>query len=154
VRVFNTAEKNGEIVLRCALDPLETARVSEVPLWMFDPVACCHVTSAISPLVTCEALRDLKRLLADTSLAAQANMVQAEHHPLLLTGGADATRDEPTTGRSTRPVSSLSEDTAVYALAAGGTAADDALAGAIAGAIAAATPTRAVRRRTPTGGVR
>jgi hypothetical protein len=150
VRIFNTVEKNGEIVLRCALDPLETARVSEVPLWMFDPVACCHVTSAISPVVTCEALRDLKRLLADTSLAAQANMVQAEHHPLLLTGGADATRDEPTTGRSTRPVSSLPEDTAVDALAAGGTAADDALAGAI----AAATPTRAVRRRTPTGGVR
>ena len=78
MRIFNTVEKNGEIALRCALNPLETARVSEVPLWMFDPGACCRVTSAISPVVTCEALRELKRLLADTSLAAQADMVQAE----------------------------------------------------------------------------
>jgi hypothetical protein len=46
VRIFNTVEKNGEIVLRCALDPLETARVSEVPLWMFDPVACCQTTQS------------------------------------------------------------------------------------------------------------
>ncbi len=150
MRIFNTVEKNGEIVLHCALDPLETARVSEVPPWMFDPAACCDVTSAISPVVTCEALRDLKRLLADTSLSVQANMIQAQHHPLLLAGGSDATRDNPTTWRSTRPVSSLPEDTAVDDPAAGGTAADDALAGAI----AAATPTRAVRPRTPTGGVR
>jgi hypothetical protein len=39
VRIFNTVERNGENVLRCALDPLGTARVSEVPLWMFDPRA-------------------------------------------------------------------------------------------------------------------
>ncbi|OXC79282.1 hypothetical protein [Caballeronia sordidicola] len=76
--IFNTVEKNGEIVLRCALDPLETARVSEVPLWMFEPVACCHVTSAISPVVTCEALRDLKGVVAKIDGAG-------ERSPAILT---------------------------------------------------------------------
>jgi hypothetical protein len=28
--IFNVVEKNGQAVVRCALDPLETARVSEV----------------------------------------------------------------------------------------------------------------------------
>jgi hypothetical protein len=140
VWVFNTVEKNGETVLRCALDSLETSRVSEVPQWMFDPLACCRITFAIHPVVSCEALHELKRLLADRSLAHQTYMVQAEHHPFLRTGGADATRDEPATGRSTRPVSSLPEDTTVGAPAAGGTAAD----GALAGTIAAATSTRAL----------
>jgi hypothetical protein len=69
-------------------------------------------------------------------------MVQAEHHPLLRTGGADATPDQPATGRSTRPVSSFSEDATVDAAAAGGPAGD----GAFAGATAAATPSRPVCR--------
>ena len=78
------------------------------------------VTSATSPAVSCEALRELKYLLAQAPAAGQRDMVQAEHHPLLRTGGADATPDQPATGRSTRPVSSFSEDATVDAPAAGG----------------------------------
>jgi len=52
VWIFNTVEKTGETILRCALDSLETARVSEVPQWMFDPLACSRITFAIDPVVT------------------------------------------------------------------------------------------------------
>ena len=75
--IFNVVEKNGEIILRCALDPLETARVSEMPQWMFDPVACRHIRSSALPIVDSDALRELKRLLTDKSLASQLNVVQA-----------------------------------------------------------------------------
>ena len=61
--IFNVVEKNGEIILRCALDPHEaTARVSEMPQWMFDPVVCRHIRHSVLQFVDCEALRELKRL--------------------------------------------------------------------------------------------
>lgn len=149
--IFNVVEKNGEIILRCALDPLEaTARVSEMPQWMFDPVICRHIRYSVLPIADCEALRELKRLLTDKSLATQLNVVQAEHRPLSFTGGADATRSEPPSGRSTRSVSTLPRDARVGASAGGSEAADSAPAGAI----TAATPTRIARRGTRTGGVR
>ena len=139
VWIFGTVErKNAETVLRCALEPFETARLLEVPQWMFDPVACCRVTSATSPAVNCEALRELKRLLAQRPRAGQDGVVQAEHHPLPRTGGADATPDKSATGRSTRPVPSFSEDTTMGAPAARGPAADSAFADAT----AEATPSR------------
>jgi hypothetical protein len=131
-------EKNAESVLRCGREPFDTAGLLEVPQWMFDPVACCRIFSATSPAVSCEALRELKHLLAQAPAARQRDMVQAEHHPLLRTGGADATPDQPATGRSIRPVSSFSEDATVDAPAAGGPAGG----GAFAGATAAATPSR------------
>jgi len=148
--IFNVVEKNGEIILRCALDPLETARVSEMPQWMFDPVACRHIRSSALPIVDSDALRELKRLLTDKSLASQLNVVQAEHRPLSCTGGADATRSEHPSGRSTRSVSALPRDARVGASAVGSAAADTAPAGAT----TAATPTRTSRRGTRTGGVR
>jgi hypothetical protein len=87
VWIFTTIErKNAESVLRCGREPLDTAGLLEVPQWMFDPVACCRITSATSPAVSCEALRELKHLLAQAPAARQRGMVQAEHHPLLRTG--------------------------------------------------------------------
>jgi hypothetical protein len=89
--IFNVVEKNGEIILRCAIDPLEaTARVSEMPQWMFDPVICSQIRYSVLPIVDCEALRELKRLLTDKCLAAQLNVVQAEHRPLSFTGSIRA----------------------------------------------------------------
>jgi hypothetical protein len=41
--------KNAESVLRCGREPFETAAMLEVPQWMLDPVACCHITSSRSP---------------------------------------------------------------------------------------------------------
>jgi hypothetical protein len=149
--IFNVVEKNGEIILRCAIDPVEaTARVSEMPQWMFDPVICRQIRYSTLPIVDCAALRELKRLLTDKCLAAQLNVVQAEHRPLSFTGGADATRSESPSGRSTRSVSALSRDARVGASAGGSAAADSAPAGAA----TAATPTRIARRGTRTGGVR
>jgi len=82
VWIFTTIErKNAESVLRCAREPFDTAGLLEVPQWMFDPVACCRMTSATSPAVSCEALRELKYLLAQAPAARQRGMVQAEHHP-------------------------------------------------------------------------
>jgi hypothetical protein len=147
--IFNVVEKYEQTVLRCSLDPLETVRVSEVPQWMFDPVACSHITSSALPIVDCEALRELKRLLTDKSLAAQL-VVQAEHRPLFCAGGADATRAEPSTGRSTRSVSTLSKEARVGESAVRSPASDNASAGAT----TAATSTRASRRVTRTGGAR
>ena len=149
--IFNVVEKNGEIILRCALEPLEErARISEMPQWMFDPVICRHIRYSVLPIVGCEALRELKRLLTDKSLAAKLDVVQAEHRPLSCTGGADATRSESPSGRSTRSVSALPRDARVGASAGGSAAADSAPAGAT----AAATPTRIARRGKRTGGVR
>jgi hypothetical protein len=59
--IFSVVEKNGEMIRRCALDPLEaTARVSEMPQWMFDPVICRHIRYSALPIADCEALRELK----------------------------------------------------------------------------------------------
>ncbi|WP_164708038.1 hypothetical protein [Paraburkholderia phosphatilytica] len=90
--IFSVVEKNGEIILRCSLEPRETTRVSQMPQWMFDPVARLHIRSSAFPIVDCSALRELKHLLTDKSLCAQFNVVQAEHCPLSYTGGNDATR--------------------------------------------------------------
>jgi len=143
VFVVNTIAKHGEMILRCALEPLETTRVLEVPQWMFDPVACCHVTCATSPVVDCAALRELKHLLADKPFSTQGSVVKAGHQPLLCTGGADAPHDQPASGRSAQSDSAVSKDAAVGASAARGPAAD----APFTGPIVAATPTRALRRR-------
>jgi hypothetical protein len=148
VFVFSTIAKNEEIIFRCALEPHETARVLEVPQWMFDPVACCHVTCATSPAVDCAALRELKPLLADKPFSTPGSVIKAGHQPLPCTGGADASHDKPASGRSAQSDSAVSKDAAVGAPAASGPAAD----APVTGTIAAATPARAVRRRTRSGG--
>ena len=54
VWIVTTIErKNAESALRCGQEPFDTAALLEVPQWMFDPVACCRITSATSPAVTC-----------------------------------------------------------------------------------------------------
>lgn len=69
VWIFTTTErKNAESVLRCGQEPFDTAGLLEVPQWMLDPVACCRITSATSPAVNGEALRELKRLLSGNAV--------------------------------------------------------------------------------------
>ncbi|MGF6758968.1 hypothetical protein P3T16_006396 [Paraburkholderia sp. GAS42] len=92
--IFNVVEKNGEIILRCALDPLEaTARVSEMPRWMFDPVICRHIRYSVWPIADCEALRDLRRLLTDKSLAARDDL-NAQCRAIAASTGARLTLTE------------------------------------------------------------
>jgi len=94
VSVFNTVAKNGDEVFRCGLESMETAWPLEVPQWMFDPAACFRIHFATSPAVNCEALLELKR----------EAVLQAGHHSLPRTGGADATLYEPAAGGSCEAV--------------------------------------------------
>lgn len=117
---------------------------------MFDPAACCRIHFATSPAVNCEALLELKRLLSAVAVASSDVVLQAEHHSLAFTGGADATLIKPTAGDSTQPVSALSEDIAMGAVATGGAATHDALVGAT----ATLTSPMVARRRSRKGGGR
>jgi hypothetical protein len=150
VAVFNRAAKNEGEVLRCSLEAMEQARPIEVPQWMFDPAACCRMHLVTSPAVNCEALLELKRLLARATAGCNKAVLQAQHHSLANPGGADATHAEPAAGDSIQLVSSSSEDVAVVAVAIRSAAERSALVGAT----AAPLSRRAAQRHGRKGGGR
>ena len=49
-----------EPVVRCGLTPDLDARSVEIPLWMFDAAACGVMPTATAPVVTADALRELR----------------------------------------------------------------------------------------------
>ena len=71
VAVHETLTRNGRAVFQCGLDEKPGARLLEIPQWMFDSVACCRMSLATAPTVSCGALLDLKALLRCASSAVQ-----------------------------------------------------------------------------------
>lgn len=90
VVVFDTVRKQGMSICRCGLEPADGNRSVEVPEWMFDVSVCTHLRLMPSPMVSTEALFELKQLLSTSLLVQDDVMMQAEHSSLFNTGGADA----------------------------------------------------------------
>lgn len=70
---------------------------------MFEPAACDHLRLTATPFVDCQALIEVKAVL---QTAPRADVLQAPHHSLTASGGADATGQRPIPSLATDPVSS------------------------------------------------
>ena len=148
VAVHEALTKNGRGVFRCGIDENPGVRLLEIPQWMFDSVACCHMRLAAVPTVSCGALLDLKALLRCASFSDRDVVLQGQHRSLLSPGGADAKITEPTESRSIQIVSSTSE-APVLAGAASGNQAENSK---VAVATAARTHRKSPRLRQQKGG--
>jgi hypothetical protein len=109
VAVHETFTRNGRAVCRCGIDENPGVRLLEIPQWMFDSVACCHMRLATVPTVNCGALLDLKALLRCASFPDSDVVLQGQHRSLLSPGGADAKITKPTESRSIQTISSTPE---------------------------------------------
>ena len=84
--------KGGHAICRCGFDDQRNDRSLEVPAWMFELAACDHLRLTATPFVDCQALIELKAAL---QAAPRADVLQAPHHSLTASGGADATGQRP-----------------------------------------------------------
>ncbi len=109
VAVHGALTKNGRGVFRCGIDENPGVRLLEIPQWMFDSVACCHMRLATVPTVSCGALLDLKALLRCASFPDSDVVLQSQHRSLLSPGDADAKITKPTESRSIQTISSTPE---------------------------------------------
>ncbi len=150
VAVHETFTRNGRAVFQCGVDEKPGARLLEIPQWMFDSVACCHMSLATVPSVSCRALLDLKALLRCAPFPDSDVVLQGQHRSLLSPGGADAKITNPTESRSIQTVSSTPE-APVLAAAASGSQTESRK---VAGATAARAHRKSSRLRQQKGGGR
>jgi hypothetical protein len=96
VWVHRTRAFEDQQIVRCGLTPDLDAHAIEIPMWMFDAGTCGHMHASNEPVVSMEALRELKSLLthARHPLSAADPVLQAGHRDLSSTGGAHANRFE------------------------------------------------------------
>jgi hypothetical protein len=118
VFIEERVEKNGRVVFRCYVEETRQWSALEIPDWMFDS-ACSTLHEVDAPLVGCQALRNLKVLLAGAS----------SHDPIVseaqrFEGGADATDTESKT-ISIGIIPSITSDSPLDRTAIGGEAKDD-----------------------------
>jgi hypothetical protein len=92
--------RNGLLVFQCRTDDDRGFPVLEIPRWMFDAGVCCRIEVSSGIMVRCEALRDLRALLAE---AQQSSWIS---------GGADAEVVE-TKRRSAQSVQALAPSPAL-----------------------------------------
>jgi hypothetical protein len=125
VTVYEALTKGGHAICRCGFDDQRNDRSLEVPAWMFESAACDHLRLTATPFVDCQALIELKAVL---QTAPRADVLQAPHHSLTASGGADATGQRPIPSLATDPVSSPATPSALSAAAAGHSGTDDSTA--------------------------
>ena len=150
VAVHETFTRNGRAVFQCGVDEKPGARLLEIPQWMFDSVACCRMSLATVPSVSCRALLDLKALLRCAPFPDSDVVLQGQHRSLLSPGGADAKITNPTESRSIQTVSSTSEAPVLAGAASG----NQAKSRKVAGATAARAHRKSSRFRQQKGGGR
>jgi hypothetical protein len=80
-------------------------RLLEIPQWMFDATTACQIRLVASAVASCEALRELKELIAPHGVTGTVKVLQAQHQSLSHTGGSDAKRSEVT---PSNPVAAVS----------------------------------------------
>ena len=105
-------------MFRCHVEETAHGSALEIPEWMFDS-SCRTMCPVDAPVVSCQALRSLKELLAGAS----------RHDPMVkeaqrFEGGADATDTESKT-ISIGIIPSINTDSGVGSNAPGGKAKDD-----------------------------
>ena len=96
VRVHASFVKRGREVAYCSLEEVQTCRVLEVPLWMFDLATCCKSRVSKSGLASTQFLRELREVLQSAQAGARAHLTaQTQHRYLLHAGGADDDMADP-----------------------------------------------------------
>jgi len=128
VLIVSAVTKNDHAVYRCALEQADFSRTLEVPQWMFEAATCCRIMSSTTPAVSCQALRDLRELLARHPNAPA--MLKAEHLSSFDLGGACASTESSALVRSAGTVSFAANGAAVDGLAERSAATNNGTAGA------------------------
>ena len=72
VHIHQKIERGRAANFRCSLDGVTTGRSQELPVWMFDRVACLSVRIELSPRVDLAALAGLWNLLREAMDAASS----------------------------------------------------------------------------------
>jgi hypothetical protein len=93
VLIVSVVTKGTARILRCRLD--DDSRALEVPQWMFETSTCCRMRQAPAAVVTCQALRELRKLVDMGSEVPSSSVLQDEHPIPDIEGGAHAIQ-EPT----------------------------------------------------------
>jgi hypothetical protein len=137
--IGETLSRNGGTILRCVVDHSSNAPAIEIPQWMFETAVCWQMRLEASPWVNVEALRELKGSLAFRLRGLGEAVIEAQHCPLSLEGGADESRGEVATGDATQTVSAGDSNSELAAVAARNPAID--------GTFTGATPMPARRQR-------
>lgn len=101
VAIYAAVGKRGEPVFHCRLEEESLGRTLAIPQWMFDAATCGLMRVAESPGVSCEALRELRRLLGWAHQQSDVGMVEASHRVLDRRGESDAQSDMPPPKRAT-----------------------------------------------------
>ena len=149
VWIYEVVERSGELTVRCGDDQVKGQRRLEVPQWMFDAATCHAFREASTPAVDCEALLELKALLAGSMLEGGNAVGHAGHFTLPRKGSAHAPVAKCSSGRTTAAVSPNDAQPVLEAVAGG----DPATHGAAAGKDAARV-SRSRRLRPSNGGGR
>jgi len=129
VTVYEALTKGGHAICRCGFDDPRNDRSLEVPAWMFEPPACDHLRLTATPFVDCQALIELKVML---QTAPRTCVLQAPHHSLTVSGGADATGPDASATVATDAISSPAATSAISGTPGGHPGQGDPAAGPIA----------------------
>ena len=140
--------RGGRAVFRCRSEPGHEPRSVEVPQWMFDAASCHRMRLGPIPSVSCDALRDLRALLSQTTLADRDDLRDAQHQAEHGRGGADAPITPQFACPPAVPVSPAVAIATMGDISARGPRAG----GAVAGSTPARAPGRGRRRRARPGG--
>jgi len=87
--------RNGPLVFQCRTDDDRGFPVLEIPGWMFDAAECCRIAVSSGIIVCCEALRQLRALLAEAQQSscipggADAEVVETERRSAQSVPSAD-----------------------------------------------------------------
>lgn len=91
----------------------------ELPEWMLD-TAAGEIQLAMTAVVCCEALRDLKVVLQQhQSLARRDSVIESQHQSLQSSGGADVQAREPAQADSTETIPPRAQEPPVGESASG-----------------------------------
>ena len=132
VRVHARLVKRGRAVAYCTLEDVQTCRVLEVPLWMFDVASCCKTRASKPGFASVQYLRDLKEVLLAARLRIPAPIApKTGPRYLLHEGGADGGIDGPAEIEPTPVVCSSAMPPALGKSVARCSTKDRAIAGAV-----------------------
>ena len=97
--------KRDQAICHCQLEHDVRLKSLEIPQWMLDPAICTAMRRRETPVVSSEALLNLKALLVHTTVCGDSAVVQNQSHSMSTKGETDATHPRATTEVSTRPIS-------------------------------------------------
>jgi len=135
--------KRDQAICHCQLEHDVRLKSLEIPQWMLDPAICTAMRRRETPVVSSEALLNLKALLVHTTVCGDSAVVQNQSHSMSTKGETDATDPRSTIEGSTRHIS----PTSTRARLANATASSKRTDRETAGAAVSRASTGAVRSR-------